>query len=105
MLAFAILNLIAEPGRVSQGTVKFEGENLLDLPERKIRDIRGNRISMIFQDPMVTLNPVLSIGTQMMETLRAHRKISDKGRPRTLHRQAQGGRDPLRRVAARCLPA
>jgi len=76
MLAFAILNLVAEPGRVSAGTVRFEGRNLLDLSEREIRGIRGNRISMIFQDPMVTLNPVLTIGTQMIETLRAHRRIS-----------------------------
>ena len=77
MLAFAILNLIAEPGRVSAGRIMFHGENLLDLSERDIRGIRGNRISMIFQDPMVTLNPVLSIGTQMVETLKAHRRISD----------------------------
>ncbi|MBK1636761.1 ABC transporter ATP-binding protein [Rhodovulum adriaticum] len=77
MLAFAILNLIADPGRVSGGRVMFHGENLLDLSERGIRGIRGNRISMIFQDPMVTLNPVLTIGTQMIETLKAHRKISD----------------------------
>ncbi|MDR9486115.1 MULTISPECIES: ABC transporter ATP-binding protein [Sediminimonas] len=77
MLAFAILNLIAEPGRVSQGSIAFHGENLLELSERDIRSIRGNRISMIFQDPMVTLNPVLSIGTQMVETLKAHRRISD----------------------------
>jgi len=76
MLAFAILNLIAEPGRVSQGRIMFHDRNLLDLSERDIRAVRGNRISMIFQDPMVTLNPVLSIGTQMMETLRAHRRIS-----------------------------
>lgn len=77
MLAFAILNLIAEPGRVTNGSINFHGENLLALGEREIRSIRGNRISMIFQDPMVTLNPVLSIGTQMMETLKAHRRISD----------------------------
>ena len=76
MLAFAILNLIADPGRVSQGTIEFHGQNLLDLSENDIRGIRGNRISMIFQDPMVTLNPVLSIGTQMIETLQAHRRIS-----------------------------
>ena len=76
MLAFAILNLIAAPGRVSNGTVRFHGDNLLDYSERQIRSIRGNRISMIFQDPMVTLNPVLTIGTQMIETLQAHRKIS-----------------------------
>ena len=76
MLAFAILNLIADPGRVSNGTINFHGQNLLELSERDIRGIRGNRISMIFQDPMVTLNPVLSIGTQMIETLQAHRRIS-----------------------------
>ncbi|MAZ21789.1 ABC transporter ATP-binding protein [Roseovarius sp.] len=76
MLAFSILNLIAEPGRVSEGAVRFMGENLLDMSERQIRGIRGNRISMIFQDPMVTLNPVLTIGTQMIETLQAHRRIS-----------------------------
>lgn len=76
MLAFAILNLIAEPGRVSNGKINFRGENLLDLSEKQIRDIRGNRISMIFQDPMVTLNPVLTIGTQMIETLQAHKKIT-----------------------------
>jgi len=76
MLAFAILNLIAEPGRVSAGSIAFHGENLLALSEREIRRVRGNRISMIFQDPMVTLNPVLSIGTQMVETLKAHRRIS-----------------------------
>jgi len=77
MLAFAILNLIAEPGRVSAGEIVFHGQNLLELGERDIRRIRGNRISMIFQDPMVTLNPVLTIGTQMIETLKAHRRISD----------------------------
>jgi peptide/nickel transport system ATP-binding protein len=76
MLAFAILNLIAEPGRVSGGTINFHGENLLELSERKIRKLRGNRISMIFQDPMVTLNPVMTIGAQMIETLQAHRRIS-----------------------------
>ena len=75
MLAFAILNLIAAPGRVRAGSVRFEGRNLLTLPEVEIRDIRGNRISMIFQDPMMTLNPVLTIGLQMVETLKAHRKI------------------------------
>jgi peptide/nickel transport system ATP-binding protein len=78
MLAFAILNLIADPGRVTKGTIRFDGQNLLDMSERDIRSIRGNRISMIFQDPMVTLNPVLSIGKQMVETLKAHRKISTK---------------------------
>jgi peptide/nickel transport system ATP-binding protein len=75
MLAFAILNLISEPGRISAGSIHFDGRNLLTLPPAEIRNIRGNRISMIFQDPMMTLNPVLTIGRQMVETLQAHRRI------------------------------
>jgi peptide/nickel transport system ATP-binding protein len=90
MLAFAILNLIAEPGRIPAGSIRFEGRNLLTLPEVEIRDIRGNRISMIFQDPMMTLNPVLTIGTQMVETLKAHRKIGwAEARKLSIERLAQ----------------
>jgi len=73
---FSIINLISKPGYVSSGKILFNGIELNRLPEEEMRDIRGNRISMIFQDPMMTLNPVLTIGTQMMETLRAHRDIS-----------------------------
>jgi peptide/nickel transport system ATP-binding protein len=75
MLAFAILNLVSEPGRISAGSIRFDGRSLLTLPPAEIRNIRGNRISMIFQDPMMTLNPVLTIGRQMVETLQAHRRI------------------------------
>ncbi len=75
---FAIINLISKPGYISRGHILFDGENLAELPGEKMRDIRGNRISMIFQDPMMTLNPVLTIGTQMCETLMAHRNISRK---------------------------
>ena len=74
--AFAILNLISKPGYLSRGRVEFNGIDLADISEEVLRDIRGNKISMIFQDPMMTLNPVLTIGTQMEETLLAHRKIS-----------------------------
>jgi peptide/nickel transport system ATP-binding protein len=73
---FAIINLISKPGYISKGQVRFKGEALNTLPDSAMRDIRGNRISMIFQDPMMTLNPVLTIGTQMVETLQAHRHIS-----------------------------
>jgi len=73
---FAIINLISKPGYISGGSITFEGRDLARLPDEQMRDIRGNRISMIFQDPMMTLNPVLSIGTQMVETLQAHRAIS-----------------------------
>lgn len=70
---FSIINLISKPGYIAQGKVFFEGEAVSDYPQEKMRHIRGNRISMIFQDPMMTLNPVLTIGTQMTETLLAHR--------------------------------
>jgi len=75
--AFSILKLIAKPGRISAGKVIFDGDDLASLSTSEMRHVRGNRISMIFQDPMMTLNPVLSIGTQMVECLHAHRKISD----------------------------
>jgi peptide/nickel transport system ATP-binding protein len=73
---FSIINLVSKPGFISGGSILFEGRELTTMPVRELRSIRGNRISMIFQDPMMTLNPVLSIGEQMTETLRAHRAIS-----------------------------
>ena len=75
---FAIINLISKPGTISGGRIRFQGRDLAGLTEEAIRDIRGHRISIIFQDPMMTLNPVLTIGTQMVETLQAHRRISKK---------------------------
>ena len=75
--AFSILNLISKPGYISHGRVMFEGEDLSRLSPQAMRHIRGNRISMIFQDPMMTLNPVLSVGTQMTEALHAHRRLSE----------------------------
>ena len=75
---FAIINLLSKPGYISGGRVLFNGQELNRLHDEAMRDIRGNRISMIFQDPMMTLNPVLSIGTQMVETLYAHGNISRK---------------------------
>jgi len=75
--AFSILNLIAKPGRISAGRVVFDGDDLAKITDAEMQHIRGNRISMIFQDPMMTLNPVLTIGTQMVECLKAHRTISD----------------------------
>ncbi len=73
---FAILNLISKPGYIASGQVLFEGKDLAHLTEEEMRQVRGNRISMIFQDPMMTLNPVLTVGSQMVETLLAHKKIS-----------------------------
>ncbi|MBL4906013.1 MAG: ABC transporter ATP-binding protein [Sneathiella sp.] len=75
--AFAVLNLLSKPGRISNGKIRFEDVELSGLDAKSMRHIRGNRISMIFQDPMMTLNPVLTVGTQMIECLKAHRKISN----------------------------
>ncbi|MBA3010175.1 MAG: ABC transporter ATP-binding protein [Proteobacteria bacterium] len=73
---FSIINLISKPGFISKGSIHFEGKCISDYTGSQMRKIRGNRIAMIFQDPMMTLNPVFTIGFQMIETLQAHRNIS-----------------------------
>jgi len=74
--AFSILKLVDPPGRVVDGKITFKGEDLRQADEESLRKLRGNRIAMIFQDPMMTLNPVLRIDTQMIETILAHEKVS-----------------------------
>jgi peptide/nickel transport system ATP-binding protein len=76
--ALAIMRLLAKTGRVTQGQILFEGQNLLDLSEEEMRERRGRDISMIFQEPMTSLNPVLSIGEQVMEPLKIHLKMNDE---------------------------
>jgi peptide/nickel transport system ATP-binding protein len=73
---FSILGLVDPPGRVVDGQVLLDGVDLVALPERELRRVRGARVAMIFQDPMMTLNPVLRIDTQMIEAVRAHRDVS-----------------------------
>ncbi len=73
---FSILRLVDPPGRIVSGRILFDGEDLTGLDESRMRSIRGRRIAMIFQDPMMTLNPVLRIDTQMVEALRAHSDVS-----------------------------
>jgi peptide/nickel transport system ATP-binding protein len=76
--AMSILRLVPEPpGRIA-GSVRFQGKELLQLSEREMRGIRGNDISMIFQEPMTSLNPVLSVGRQIGETLRLHEGLDGK---------------------------
>jgi len=73
MTALALLRLIpSPPGRISAGRVSFLGEDLLQASEARMRDVRGNRISMIFQEPMTSLNPVFTVGDQIGESLRLH---------------------------------
>jgi peptide/nickel transport system ATP-binding protein len=74
--AMSILRLIPEPPGKIAGAIRFQGRNLLDLSDREMRDIRGNEISMIFQEPMTSLNPVLTVGRQIGETLRLHQGMS-----------------------------
>ncbi|MBI4641500.1 MAG: ABC transporter ATP-binding protein [Candidatus Tectomicrobia bacterium] len=78
--ALSILRLVPNPpGRIVEGEVIFEGKDLLTLSDGEIREIRGNRISMIFQDPMTSLNPVFTIGDQIAEPIITHKKASSKG--------------------------
>ncbi len=72
---FSIIGLVDAPGRVVSGEILFKGSNLVGMGEEALRDLRGNRIAMIFQDPMMTLNPVLRVDTQMIETVQAHQKV------------------------------
>ena len=74
----SIMGLVDPPGRIVSGSIKLDGQELVGLDEAHWRKIRGNRIAMIFQDPMMTLNPVLRIETQMIETIKAHEAISDE---------------------------
>ncbi len=77
--ALSILRLIASPpGRIVSGSIGFAGRNLLGLSESEMRQVRGNEISMIFQEPMTSLNPVLTIGRQISETLILHQGLRRK---------------------------
>ncbi len=100
--SLSILRLIAKPGVIEAGQVMFDGEDLLKLDDSKMREIRGNRISMIFQQPTSSLNPVLKTGFQIAEVLEAHRGMKRKAaRERALElMQMVGIPDPKRRLDA-----
>ena len=75
--ALGIMGLVPDPpGEIVQGSILFEGEDLLKLSEKQMRRIRGGKISMIFQDPMTSLNPVTRVGDQIAEVILLHNKIS-----------------------------
>jgi len=88
---FSIMGLVDPPGRVVEGAILYQGRDITRFSEREMRALRGNRIAMIFQDPMMTLNPVLRIDTQMIEAVQAHARAS--------HAQARSrARDALGQV-------
>ena len=75
---FAILGLVDPPGRIVAGSIRFRGDELVGRPESALRPMRGRDIAMVFQDPMMTLNPVLRIDTQMTEAITAHERVSPR---------------------------
>src|SRR5262245_8386242 len=98
--ANSILRLIPEPPGKIAGAIRFQGTDLLKLPDRAMRDIRGNDISMIFQEPMTSLNPVLTVGRQLGETLRLHQGLDKRAADaRSIERLALVGiPEPRRRL-------
>lgn len=89
---FSLLGLVEPPGEIVGGMLDFQGEDLRAASLQRLRALRGDRIAMIFQDPMMTLNPVLTIGTQMIETVRAHRRVSrSEARARSIAALGQVG--------------
>jgi peptide/nickel transport system ATP-binding protein len=88
---FSVMGLVDPPGRIVAGSIVLKGRDLRRLDAAEWRAVRGNRIAMIFQDPMMTLNPVLRIDTQMIEAVRAHQAVS-------AHAARERARDALARV-------
>ena len=76
--ALSVMRLIASPGKIAGGSIRFKGEELTTVSGERMRQIRGNDIAMIFQDPMTSLNPVYTVGEQIAEALRLHRKLDRK---------------------------
>ncbi len=89
---FSIMGLVDAPGRIVEGSIRLNGRELVGLAEEELRGIRGKEIAMIFQDPMMTLNPVLRIDTQMIEAVTAHESVSkDEARRRARDALGQVG--------------
>lgn len=87
---FSLIDLVDPPGRIVGGRILFKGEDLIQAGENRMQQLRGNRIAMIFQDPMMTLNPVLRIDTQMIETIQAHEPGVGREEARQRSRDALG---------------
>jgi oligopeptide/dipeptide ABC transporter ATP-binding protein len=100
MTALSIMRLVPKPGRIERGRIALNGRSLLDLPVPDMRRVRGREISMIFQEPMTSLNPVVPVGAQVAEAIQLHERVTRKGaRTRALELfQKVGIPDPERRL-------
>jgi len=100
--SLSIMRLISRPGRITEGQIIFDDQDLVELPESRMVDIRGNRISMIFQQPQSSLNPVFRIGDQLSEVLQIHQDIGkDVGEARAIELLSMVGvPDPASRIKA-----
>ncbi len=78
MTAMSVMRLLPKSASITSGEILFKGENLLDYKERAMRDLRGNKIALIPQDPMTSLNPLYTVGNQLIEAIRAHSKVSER---------------------------
>ena len=99
--AYSIIGLLQKPGKVIGGSIEFEGENVLDFSDEQMRQFRGNKVSMIFQNPMTCLNPVYTIGNQLMEALTVHDKniTKEEARARAIEMlELVGVNNPERRM-------
>lgn len=76
--AMSLMRLVSSPGKIVSGEILYEDKNILSLSENEMRNIRGNDISMIFQEPMTSLNPVFTVGKQVMESIMLHKKLKKK---------------------------
>jgi ABC-type dipeptide/oligopeptide/nickel transport system ATPase component len=102
MTAMSIMQLLRKPGKVMGGEILFQGQNLLKCNKKEFQKIRGNRISMIFQEPMTSLNPVYTVGKQVREAIMLHQKISkEEAKKKVINIFKQVGiPDPERRYQA-----
>ncbi len=92
--SLSIMRLISLPGKVLEGEIVFDGQNLLNLTETEMTHMRGNRISMIFQQPQSALNPVFKVGDQIAEVLNIHQDLGRESGLEARHRAADHGRNP-----------
>ena len=101
----AIIGLLDPPGRIAAGEIRLDGRRIDNLPYDEMRKMRGRTIGAIFQDPLTSLNPLYTIGRQLIETIQTHLPVSAAEARSARHRAAAGNRHPRGRAAHRPVPA